>query len=333
MLSLTLAVSAVILSQQLANQDEDPAQDDGDPIQQANEGIYGGTCPEQDEKVICQRDLDLDLLPDVQDDLGCVDPTLGNISSYGSGRRLQCNGENASYLECEIYDACAPLVDKGASCSNGNYAYPAEEEISQFSNGEPDRGEFVGCEVLRDEDDLVIGSTGKNCFCDESGQVECYDDRNNDSCGLTAVTVTPRPSSTPSPTPSPTSSEVTPTEIVPSSTVEPSPTNLPSATAEPTNTIAPTVTTVATSTPTFTTTPNPSVLTTPTNATIVVDTTTPAPTVLPATAIESSRPLQKILTGLAIISGGLTLFVAGFHNSYRKIFKLFRSKPFSERLD
>ncbi len=107
--------------------------------------------------------------------------------SNGSGFGHICsNGKLGARTKL---DACAPAVQEGQSC----------EGVPRFSNGEPSRGKFVGCNGTL------------NCFCgspESQDTITCYPDIGNDSCGANAGKIsggstTPPPNNPPGTNPPP----------------------------------------------------------------------------------------------------------------------------------
>jgi hypothetical protein len=294
------------------------------------------------ERVICNRDD-----PSVCSDSSTSNPVFS--ASYG---QAICTGANDPERgPCTIYDACAPLVIEGQSCT-GNYISLPSEQLIRFSSGEADRGSFVGCEAaINPNTSEPIGSTGRNCFCEEnvsngsgftSGTVVCLEDRNNDSCAASEIiiqstpTPEPTPSDTPIPTntPNPTNTPVATDTPMPSMTIEPTITNTPT----PTPTLLPTITSTAIPTNTMMPTATPTILPT------ITETMTPTPTMM-ATSIPTQIPttselpktsigdddlifIKKILLGILIVMVGLLMYIIMIWGNLdiNTLMKLFKQK-------
>src|SRR3990172_6796245 len=146
----------------------------------------------------CRRDN-----PAICSSLYSANPT------YNSMVGRYCNGV---CTDTNFFDACAPHVINGSSCT-GNYVDSPNTRIIRLSDGEKSRGSFIGCDA---------SNQGNNCFCGppggfsvtprgssfSSGTITCLPDildgsGRPDSCGARST------STGPTPTP------VTPTPITP----------------------------------------------------------------------------------------------------------------------
>lgn len=190
------------------------------------------------------------------------------------------------YGDCEVYDACAPHVVEGQSCTS-TYIDLTSQQIIRFSSVQDSRGAFVGCDAQNQM---------RNCFCDESvsvgngftgGTVKCFDDTSVNGAfnvcgarsGAPSITITVTPEVTISPSVSPTIT------TSPSVIVTTTPTATPTATATPTMTATPTVPVTVTS--------------------------------LPDTALISDE-LDMVFLGLILVITGLWIYVLDLHiNTYR----------------
>ncbi len=227
-----------------------------------------------------------------------IDAMVGQLCG-GAGA-----ASNTDWGSCTFLDACAPHVNpltngQPTQCSVGNYT-DVNAPFIRLSQGEPDRGSFIGCQV---------GVQANNCFCSQdvsnrsgftTGVVTCLPDRNNDSCSarIVSVTNTPTPTVTFTNTPVPTFTN-TPT-ATPSVTLTPTQTGTPT----PTPSASPSITPTPTASPSITATATPTV--TPTHT----PTRTPTPTVsptLPATALISDST-DRILAAVVFIILGVMLY-------------------------
>jgi hypothetical protein len=99
----------------------------------------------------------------------------------GDGQQMICGGGANGLQGCTWTDRCIGQSDRGNGEITNNQSC---EGLKRVSGGEPSKGGFVGCSGV------------KNCFCQGSihtgstysgGNVVCYDDYQNDSCGAPGV--------------------------------------------------------------------------------------------------------------------------------------------------
>lgn len=277
----------------------------------------------------------------------CNPPEGGDdVFRHMQGRRICTGSQAGQFGECTFYDACAPFVREGDPC-NGTYRGKnvaggdvRDDRIRRLSTGEGQN--FIGCEGVVDAQNNVLGSSGRNCFCDTSpvtdpslpysanfpvfntGVVRCNDDMNMDSCGANVVIITPTstPTVTPTATNSPTPTITTTATITPTA----SPTVTMTPTISPTGTvITPTPTNSSTPTPTLTVTTTPSLTVTPTRIVII----TPS---LPQTAIFNDNS-DKIIVGVIFLLFGICMIFLGTDRYFARILKNFSSSINKEYFD